>query len=452
MTTERMGGSWAELIGTDVSVSSTCGKVNPAGMWIEARQRRNLSPIRCIMYSGRVNPLRLVPFLVALTAIAQSPDKPLRIDSAAYPSLQAAFDAVPASGGLVVIAPGTYEITEPLRVRTPETRIEGSGSATHIVNKNEMGQPALVIEAADATKKKTKLWRVQLENLRISGNPKSGDGIYAFLVQEIFLHGVSVDHHGAHGIHLLDCFEDPRVNDSIMTYNASSGLHIVNCHDIVVSGNHFEENNDALTCIDAFNLCATGNNIDDHLRHGVVIENTYGSVVSGNMIEECNGTAVILDRDCYGITLSANVIAHHLGGGIDLRDAHGCSVSANTFVLCHGFSVRVGPEAGRCPISGNAFTNSYIKPGNRRPDEGKTPMSIDAGGGVVLEGAKDMLIASNTFTGIDREAVKADAASERIMVSNNLLTECGRKLDAGAKWIAIDAAKESVARDNLGAR
>ena len=64
----------------------------------------------------------------------------------------------------------------------------------------------------------------------------------------------------------------------------------------------------------------TGNNLDDHLRHGVVIENTYGSIVSGNMIEECNGTAIILDRDCYGITVAANTIAHHLGGGVHLLD------------------------------------------------------------------------------------------------------------------------------------
>ena len=55
-------------------------------------------------------------------------------------------------------------------------------------------------------------------------------------------------------------------------------------------------NLDALRCLDPFNLCMTGNCVDDHLRHGVVIENTYGSIVSGNMIEECNGTAVILDR------------------------------------------------------------------------------------------------------------------------------------------------------------
>ncbi|GIS58662.1 MAG: hypothetical protein CM1200mP2_08870 [Planctomycetaceae bacterium] len=70
------------------------------------------------------------------------------------------------------------------------------------------------------------------------------------------------------------------------------GLNLIGCHDIVVSSNQFEENNDALSCTDGFNLCLTGNCLDDHLRHGVIIENTYGSVLSGNMIEECQGYAV----------------------------------------------------------------------------------------------------------------------------------------------------------------
>ncbi len=49
------------------------------------------------------------------------------------------------------------------------------------------------------------------------------------------------DHHGRHGIQLFDCYEDPRVSDCILTYNAASGLHIVNCHDILVSGNHLTD-------------------------------------------------------------------------------------------------------------------------------------------------------------------------------------------------------------------
>ena len=143
------------------------------------------------------------------------------------------------------------------------------------------------------------------------------------------------------------------------------------CHDIVVNGNQFEENQDALRCIDAFNLCMTGNNIDDHLRHGVVIENTYGSVVSGNMIEECNGTAIILDRDCYGITLCANVIAHELEGGIDLTRRLGLRRPRQHIHLAHKFSVRVGKDSGRITISANNFCNTLHRRRSRQAAEGR---------------------------------------------------------------------------------
>lgn len=390
-----------------------------------------------------------------ITAFGQTGEPARAIDASKFPSLQAALDAVPASGGVVRIPPGIFDLTEPLVVKTGDTRIEGSGTATHLVNKNAAGQPALLIAPANlAADAKAELWRVQIADLRISGNPKSGDGILAKKVQEILVQAVSIDHNGGNGIHLDNCFEDPRINDNILTYNAKAGLQITVGHDIVVSGNQFEENQDAIRCIDSFNLCATGNAIDDHLRHGIVIEDTYGSVVSGNMIEECNGTAIILDRDCYGITLSANVIAHHLGGGIDLKDANGCSVSANSFVLCHGFGVRMGPESGRNALSGNAFANTAIGAGKlKRPiREHKNPLQIDTGAGIVLESASDVAISGNTFTGLDTQAVKATGGSRKILVTDNILTECARRLPPDTSWIDLGDATESIVKDNLGSK
>ena len=271
--------------------------------------------------------------LVVFSDLART--NPRVIDASKFDSLQAAFDAIPDTGGMVRLPAGTFEISDPLVIRTPRNPDRGSrGASTHIKNLNEAGKPALLLEPAEyAENSRARIWRVQLGNFRISGNEKSGDGVHANGIQEIFIHGLSVDHHGGHGISLVNCYEDPRVSDSILTYNKKSGLYIKAGHDIVVNANHFEENWDAVTCVDGFNLCMNGNNLDDHLGNGVVIENTYGSVLSGNMIEECNGTAIILDRDCYGITISANVIAHDMEGGVDLRDAHGCAVSANTFTL-----------------------------------------------------------------------------------------------------------------------
>lgn len=399
--------------------------------------------------------IRLLTPLIALTmtGFAQEKPSPIVVDALAHPTLQAAFDALPPSGGVVRIPPGKFKIASTLVIRTPETRIEGSGAATHIINENTEGQPALLLKPSDsalAADPKARLWRVQLADLRISGNEKSGDGLRAEFVQEIYLHGLSIDHHGGNGIHLISCFEDPRVSDNILTYNKDCGLRLFDCHDIIVSANHFEENQDALHCADGFNLCATGNNIDDHLRHGIVIENTYGSVVSGNMIEECNGTALILDRDCYGITLSANVIAHHLEGGIDLRDAHGCNIAANTFTLAHKFSVRIGPDSGRHTVSSNTFCNTYIGGGqDKRPAEGPTAMHIDEGTGILIEGASHISITGNSFSGLSTAAVWTKSDCRSLLITSNILTDCGRKLDKKASWINVKTATPSIVKENL---
>ena len=365
------------------------------------------------------------------------PGAQIEIAAVDYPSLQAAIDALPNSGGVVRLPAGKFEIRRPLVIEKEDVLLQGAGTATHIVNANDQGEPALVVRPKDhATNAKSFLWRVQLANVRITGNEKSGHGILATRVNEIFVHGVTVSYHGGDGIRLDHCYEDPRICDSLITYNKQNGVALLGCHDIVVCGNQFEENRDALLCADGFNLCMSGNNLDDHLRHGVVIENTYGSVVSGNMIEECQGVGIILDRDCYGITLSANVIAHEFTAGIELRDAHGCAVTGNSFPIVHNRALVIGPASGRISVSGNAFANTYIGEGKtRRPPE------QDPAGGIVLEGTSDIAISGNTFSDLKSDALSlAGAPSRRVLFANNVLTN----VKPGDQGLV-----ESQVRDNL---
>jgi hypothetical protein len=344
----------------------------------------------------------------------------VEIDASNFLTLQEAFDALPESGGVVRIPPGEFIINEPLVVSRGDVLIQGSGAASHIVNKNETGKPALILHHKDGAevKKADRLWRVSVQDLRITGNEKSGHGLLAEFIEEIFLQGLTISEHGADGIRLDHCYEDPRVSDCLITYNKQVGLNLLGCHDIVVSACQFEENNDALHCFDGFNLCMTGNCLDDHLRHGVVIENTYGSVLSGNMIEECNGSAVILDRDCYGITLSANVIAHD-GAGIELKDAHGCAVSANTFTIMKTNALYIGPASDRISVTGNNFCNSYIGDGKIR--RGTKDM---AAAGIVLDSTSSIAISGNIFSSTTTTAVELRGKpTVGVVFGNNVLTD-----------------------------
>ena len=361
------------------------------------------------------------------------------VDAAAFASLQEAFDALPAEGGAVRLPPGRFEIERPLRVHRDDVLIEGAGTSTWIVNTVEDGSPALVIEPPEDAASDAYLWRVTLRGFRLTGNEKSGHGILARRVNEIFIDGITVSRHGGDGVRLDHCYEDPRVSDSLITYNAGTGLHLLACHDIVVSANQFEENRDALRCIDGFNLCMSGNNLDDHLGDGVVIENTYGSVVAANMIEECRGRAIVLDRDCYGIALSANVIAHNAGGGIDLRDAWGSAISANAFTISGGDALRVGSGSGRIAVTGNAFSDSSIGDAKKKRAEDDR-----AAGGVVLEGATDVNLSGNIFSGLRPAGVRLEGVpSRRLLVTGNLLVDAER---------ATTEASDSIVEKNLEAQ
>ena len=349
------------------------------------------------------------------------------VEARAYESLQAAIDALPETGGVVRIPPGEFTIDQPLVVSGGDVLLVGAGTATHIHNRNESGEPAIQLvpdgEYDRNSSRRRDRWRIQIADMRITGNEKSGHGIDALWVNEIFLHGVTISDHGGDGIRLDHCYEDPRINDCLLTYNDRVGLNLIGCHDIVVSGCQFEENQDAVRCVDGFNLCMNGNNLDDHLRHGVVIENTYGSVLSGNMIEECAATAIILDRDCYGITLSANVIAHN-GQGIDLQDAHGCTVSANTFTIMKERALRISQASGRIAVTGNNFSNSHIG-----DDKIKRAANDAAAAGIWLEGAKDISITGNVFSGLTEKAVNVIAGDEdRVVFAANVLVEVASDL------------------------
>ncbi|MFH1265833.1 MAG: right-handed parallel beta-helix repeat-containing protein [Planctomycetota bacterium] len=389
-------------------------------------------------------------------AKAEKPRNPpaALIDASKYPDLQAAFDAVPESGGLVRLPPGNFTLSAPLVLSRGNTRVEGAGAATCLVNGNTEGTPALIVRPPELDKNpQARLWRVQLADFRIQGDPDavdakstkptSGDGLLAQNINEIYVHGLSIDHNGGHGINLVHCLEDARVSDSILTYNAQAGLNIVGGHDIVVNANQFEENADAVRCTDSFNLCMTGNNLDDHLANGVVIENTYGSVLSGNMIEECQGTAVILDRDCYGITVSANVLADNFGGGVDLRDAWGCAVSANTFTIDVIFALAIRPGSGRITVTGNNFSDSYIGENTRRI--GRPNLAT----GVLLEGTSDVVVSGNLFSGLDQYAVKADADCRRVSVTGNIVMEVHQGSSEKLPPIDLGGAQESVCEMNI---
>ncbi len=368
--------------------------------------------------------------LLTAEAVGQSklPGARPVIDAVEYPSLQAAIDAVPRDGGMVRLPPGELVITQPLIIRHENFRLEGAGAATHIKNADTSGQPAIILrsDAFDEInpRQRKSLWRVMLSNFRLTGNEKSGHGVEAVWINELFIQGLTISHHGGDGIRSHFCVEDMRVNDSLLTYNRGAGLRAQGNHDTIVSACQFEENRDGIVFTDGFNLTLSGNNIDDHLRHGVVIENTMGSLVSANMIEQCGGAGLVLARDAYGITVTGNIFAQNFGGGADLRDAHGIPITGNTFVRCKQFGVRVSPHSGRSVISGNTFGDTFAGEWPRQIGPRRDNPNINEAAGILLETTRDITITGNSLSGLVTKPLTKTGENERILYEQNQAVAC----------------------------
>src|SRR4051812_29400037 len=92
------------------------------------------------------------------------------IEAIHFPTIQAALDALPPSGGIVRLPAGTFEISTPLRVTRGDVLLQGAGTATHLKNLNTKGEPALRIQPGNlAADPKAMLWRVKLADMRVTG-------------------------------------------------------------------------------------------------------------------------------------------------------------------------------------------------------------------------------------------------------------------------------------------
>lgn len=351
------------------------------------------------------------------------PGARVSIEAIHYASIQQAIDALPAEGGEVLLPAGKFVIDEPLLITGEDVSLRGVGAATHIHNANEEGQAALMIvpegefDRAMANNKRKYRWRVQVSDMRITGNEKSGHGIDAVWVNEIYLEGVAVSYHGGDGIHMLYCLEDARLADSLITYNKGSGVYILGNHDTVVSGTQFEENLDALQFVDGFNLTFTSNIIDDHLRNGVVLDNSMGNTISANMIEQCEGIGVVLKNNTYATIVGANIFTANRKGGVVMEDVHGTSITGNTFTIMAENAVSVDSKCRALTISGNTFADRSLGDG-----EFKGKVEDNVASGIVLKGASVLNINGNTFSNLSTPALTIEGkAARQVVFSNNLL-------------------------------
>jgi parallel beta-helix repeat protein len=299
-----------------------------------------------------------------------------RVSAGDYTTLQEAVNALPPEGGTVFIPAGVYKITEPIIVKKSEVSLIGEGSGTVLLNTSEEGKNTIELLGTE----EEPIWRVKISDMHLKGNEKSGNAICANHVNEISLSDMWIDYHGKSGIYLDYCLENPRIYDNNIAYNKEMGVLLDGCHDIVVSANQMEENGIGIYGKGLFNATVTGNNIDDHIKNCIYFVNTLGSIITANMLENCQGKSVILDEKCNGIVLTGNTF--RMPGVLYVFKTKGIVITGNAFDSSESTALEV-EESELITVSGNIFSGS---------GEGVNRIY-----GIVMSDVNDVSISGNTM-------------------------------------------------------
>jgi len=347
--------------------------------------------------------------------------------------LQAALDALPKTGGTILVPAGRHVFSKPVVKRLVEGQhlnLVGEGRASVLVNENRQGEPLLCIVGAVG-----QWWpdlKITISGLTLLGSPQSGDALVVEYPNDTLIDACFFQGHGGQAIYLKhqgtnvtcrdcwirDCKRGVRAENihhltlhGVQTRSLKDGQvqqeHLYldrNCREVRVVNNHFAYGqNEAIILDGTAQHTIVGNTIEG-FRVGILARNdkerdcrdiTIGSnyihfgcavrmeghcnglVISGNIITDAADGAVVIQKaggsGAHAIT--GNVIRKSVykgQGGVALGDSQGCTVVGNVFEDVTAPAISSGPGGGNHAISANNVTKST---GPAPPSPARTPAS-----------------------------------------------------------------------------
>lgn len=242
--------------------------------------------------------------------------------------IQAAINALPSTGGKVVLLEGTYNIKTKITVTKSNVTIEGMGASTKLVN------AASVREAIYISSKSY----IEICRLNISGFTQTyGSGIYITHTNYSNIHDNIVDN-CLNGIFLDNSDYDNQVSSNTINNCTQHGIYLYNnsdrnvisynnimnstvsgifaswCNNNTVSNNYCRENNNGIDM--SGRLCTITNNICADNTTGINV-NTTSSLIEGNICYRGTGTTSDYTSSQYTIKVgsgSNNIISNSIMG------------------------------------------------------------------------------------------------------------------------------------------
>lgn len=383
--------------------------------------------------------------LVMGTAFLVAPDRawsavpPGAIDAVQAGGLQAALDALPATGGTVFIPAGRHIFAKPVVKRLQEGQhlfLVGEGRASVLVNENREGQELLHIVGIVGQS-----WpdlKITIRDLTFLGNHQSGDGLVVDHPNDTMIDACFFQGHGGKAIYFKNHGTNATCRDCWIR-DCKRGLYAENVHHLTIHGVQTRSLKDGQEQAEQIYLdrnCREVRIVNNHLAYGqneaIILDGSAQHTIVGNTIEgfrvgilarndkerDCRditigsnyirmGCAVRLEGKCNGLVVSNNIITDAADGAVVVQDAQGSGAHA---------------------ITGNVMRKSVYT----------------GQGGIVLGDSQGCSVVGNVFEEVTAPAICAGPGGGQHLISANNIVK-----SAGAQ-IAVTDAADCLVSDNRG--
>lgn len=254
--------------------------------------------------------------------------------------IQAALDALPATGGEVKLLDGTYNIEVSLVMDSYQT-LRGCGYNTVLTTSTALSGIITALGGAGTEKQ-----GIVIADLRIDAASTAYAGIYWDYVdnseiRNVWVHDCSFNKGVTEwgGIELLNCDFDKLVGNSCIDnlisgiqlgdYIAASGI----CTEILIEGNTCQGNGYiGISLYTSNNNTVTDNNCQANTEPGIHLDSSSNNTVTGNTCQGNGEEGIRVNHSSNNNTVTGNTCTEN-GSGIGVTNSNNNTVTGNT---CQG--------------------------------------------------------------------------------------------------------------------
>ena len=252
--------------------------------------------------------------------------------------INAAIQALPSTGGEIVILDGTYNITATIAMNKGNTKLSGNGAATILKRMWKSSTIEGVIDIS-ATNGGCCVGNLQIDGNKATYSSNNNCGIYLNESSNNTVTGNTCNNNNRYGIYMYESSNNVVTGNTCNNNNRCgiymSGSSSIGNNNNTITGNTCSNNNDYGIYLNSNNNTVTGNTCNNN-GDGIYMSGSNNNTITGNTCN--NGNRGIDMRNSDNNTITGNTCNNNNNYGIFVFESNNNTITGNTYIRGTGQS------------------------------------------------------------------------------------------------------------------